>query len=965
MTFANGSSNFSEQPHSSVAFQSKLTPLANEFRPGSSVHETIENDSKNLGAIRKEYQNKNKRVYNDRRYNNNDNSYSRNRTFYPNQQFNQKGGDDTDNQSYSRNRDVEKNNVRKEYNIRVNRPNGYYKSNNSRNYRNPNKDYYDYDTRNTDNERWKRNGMGETSSYDKKKYDYEKKKVSSEGSFDKKKSELKNLKKKLDAASQRERLEQLIIRRLLECLVCCEKLRHTDQIWSCKQCYHILHLNCTIRWAQSSKLESGWRCPACQNVYQDVPKEYRCYCEKQGNPSLDPGGIPHSCGAICGRKGRSCSHNCTLVCHPGPCPDCSVTVPKYCGCGATKPIVKCSSNVPITCQKLCNKILNCDIHKCDSKCHEGDCQPCTNVLKQECYCGKEGRKVECTKDANGEDRYECGEPCDKLLSCLNHKCQRNCHSGPCSACTKSPSKIHTCPCGQTELVQVRKSCLDPIPCCDKICSKKLNCGQPSVPHLCKLLCHSGACTPCPGTTLIRCRCGHMDKEILCTELTTKADDARCEKKCVKKRLCGKHKCNQFCCIEIDHICPLPCNRPLSCGLHRCIEPCHKGRCQPCWRTSFEELYCECGSSVLYPPVACGTRPPPCEQICSRTRTCEHEALHSCHPGPCPPCTVLTKRWCHGKHEQRSTIPCHQSNFSCGLACGKNMSCGKHKCQQPCHEGSCRMPCNQPCMETRNECGHPCNQPCHPPPCPETSCKQTVQVTCPCGLRKSSRVCVDLIGEYQMIDMSQLAFKMEQMQMGQRVDVTDLGSLKKGPLKILECNDECRLVERNRRLAIGLQIRNPDLSAKLTPRYSEYMRSWAKKDPKFCQQIHDKLSELVQLAKQSKQKSRAYSFETMNRDKRHFVHEYCEHFGCDSAAYDPEPNRNVVATAYKDKSWLPSYSLLEIIQRESGQRKVPGPQQLGKGIAAKSETVSLKLPGRIPRPATPPGEYVDYFNNPPE
>lgn len=182
---------------------------------------------------------------------------------------------------------------------------------------------------------------------------------------------------------------------------------------------------------------------------------------------------------------------------------------------------------------------------------------------------------------------------------------------------------------------------------------------------------------------------------------------------------------------------------------------------------------------------------------------------------------------------------------------------------------------------------------------------------------------------------------------------------------LECNEECRLVERNRRLAIGLQIRNPDLNAKLTPRYSDYMRNWAKKDPKFCQYVHEKLTELVQLAKQSKQRSRSLSFEIMNRDKRHFVHEYCEHFGCESAAYDPEPNRNVVATALKDKSWLPSYSLLEVIQRENGQRKVPGPQQLEKVTASRSEAVSLKLPGRIPRPATPPGEYVDYFNNPPE
>lgn len=52
--------------------------------------------------------------------------------------------------------------------------------------------------------------------------------------------------------------------------------------------------------------------------------------------------------------------------------------------------------------------------------------------------------------------------------------------------------------------------------------------------------------------------------------------------------------------------------------------------------------------------------------------------------------------------------------------------------------------------------------------------------------------------------------------------------------------------------------------------------------------------------QSKQKSRSYSFDSMNREKRHFIHEYCEHFGCESVAYDQEPKRNVVATALKDK-----------------------------------------------------------------
>lgn len=162
------------------------------------------------------------------------------------------------------------------------------------------------------------------------------------------------------------------------------------------------------------------------------------------------------------------------------------------------------------------------------------------------------------------------------------------------------------------------------------------------------------------------------------------------------------------------------------------------------------------------------------------------------------------------------------------------------------------------------------------------------------------------------------------------------------------------MERNRRLAIGLQIINPDISQKLTPKFSDFMKLWAKKDPHFCQKIHDKLTDLVQLAQQSKQKSRSYSFDSMNRDKRHFIHEYCEHFGVESAAYDAEPNRNVVATAIRDKSWLPSMSLLEAIQRKNGQRKVPGPIPVGiTSSIGKSETVSLKLPSRTNKSVSSP------------
>lgn len=66
---------------------------------------------------------------------------------------------------------------------------------------------------------------------------------------------------------------------------------------------------------------------------------------------------------------------------------------------------------------------------------------------------------------------------------------------------------------------------------------------------------------------------------------------------------------------------------------------------------------------------------------------------------------------------------------------------------------------------------------------------------------------------------------------------------------LECTSECAKLERNRRIALALQIRNPDLSPNVTPRYSDFMKEFAKKDASFCSYVHEKLAELVTNAKQ--------------------------------------------------------------------------------------------------------------------
>ncbi|XP_014226948.1 protein shuttle craft-like [Trichogramma pretiosum] len=770
--------------------------------------------------------------------------------------------------------------------------------------------------------------------------------------------------------SQRERLTEQLNRGNLECLVCCDSIRQTDYVWSCYNCYHVLHLKCVQKWAKSSQDDSGWRCPACQNVTTSVPSEYRCFCGKEKNPDWNRRDVAHSCGEMCSRS-NGCVHKCTLLCHPGSCPPCTVRVSKLCGCERTTQTQICSTALLVQCSETCDKVLNCMVHKCEKQCHHGSCDECKKHIDQECFCGKNNRTQVCIP--NLSSNYSCGDICSKLLDCGNHKCSNICHSGSCEPCKLKPESVTHCCCGQTPISTERKSCLDPVPTCDKVCCRIFKCGTPSNPHFCPENCHTGDCPKCKLSTTCKCRCGFMDKDIPCEELSARSGDVRCNKKCTKKRSCGKHKCNQMCCIDIDHICPLPCSKTLSCGKHKCEQTCHKGFCQPCWRSSFTELYCECGKAVIFPPVPCGTRRPACKEPCSRTHDCDHQVLHPCNSDSvCPPCSVLTQKWCHGKHELRKAVPCHVKELSCGLPCGKPIPCNRHKCIQKCHSGPCATECTQPCQEIRKMCGHICAAPCHEGDCPDTPCKVMVKVTCQCGHRTMTRQCAENSRDYQRIASGMLASKMADVQLGHSIDLEEVfgqGSKKQNQLKTLECNDECKVIERNRRLTLGLQIVNPDLSGKLMPKYSDYMKQWAKKDAAFCNMVHDKLTELVQLAKSSKQKSRSYSFEVMNRDKRQFVHEMCDHFGCESQAYDQEPKRNVVATAVKEKCWLPSYSLVELVRRENGQRKVPGPM-LNKLLASERSMGSLQLNTKSLRtsaPTTPispsrsPEPEIDYFN----
>jgi len=58
------------------------------------------------------------------------------------------------------------------------------------------------------------------------------------------------------------------------------------------------------------------------------------------------------------------------------------------------------------------------------------------------------------------------------------------------------------------------------------------------------------------------------------------------------------------------------------------------------------------------------------------------------------------------------------------------------------------------------------------------------------------------------------------------------------------------MERNQRLALALEIKNPDLSSKLgNPTYSQFLKDYARQNPTFVANAEKALSELVTSANQ--------------------------------------------------------------------------------------------------------------------
>lgn len=228
-------------------------------------------------------------------------------------------------------------------------------------------------------------------------------------------------------------------------------------------------------------------------------------------------------------------------------------------------------------------------------------------------------------------------------------------------------------------------------------------------------------------------------------------------------------------------------------------------------------------------------------------------------------------------------PCWLADVRCGEVCGRKLKCGSHFCRKLCHKpGDCEdagKVCQQACGKAKKICGHACEETCHAPyACREDKpCPHKFFITCDCQHLKLEMRC--------------------------NASRTSEGNSK----KTLACDEECARLERNRKLALALNI-DPDAhkddhipySTDTLKMFQENVK-WAKVQERefrvFANDEHDK----------------RLRFKPMQPHQRAFLHALAEDYELDSESMDPEPHRHVAIFKTPRFVTAPTKTLAECVK----------------------------------------------------
>ncbi|AMD20523.1 HDL221Cp [Eremothecium sinecaudum] len=314
--------------------------------------------------------------------------------------------------------------------------------------------------------------------------------------------------------------------------------------------------------------------------------------------------------------------------------------------------------------KAIQEIKNGFLYQClictveiDAKCAMYACPKCYRIFDYECI--QEWALTSTAKRADG------------LWKCPN------CYHPS----RKVPRKNrHTCWCGKQ--VNQEPNLLNPNSCGQ-------TCNANICKHGCSKICHIGPHPPCMVYVTVKCKCGKNSAKVHCSEVKAGYKNYRCEEEC---------------------------GRTLPCGIHKCKSICHRGRCGPCTATIKGPIKCYCGSEeakkMLCKNVDIISRTKSrkgkswvasfaCKNLTEVQYDCkEHTYQNKCAPPssqklPCPYSPKLCRSCPCGKTSLKGFEPrkkCTDPIPTCTNICGKDLSCGKHKCPLKCHTSKCMDPC---------------------------------------------------------------------------------------------------------------------------------------------------------------------------------------------------------------------------------------------------------------------------------
>lgn len=395
-------------------------------------------------------------------------------------------------------------------------------------------------------------------------------------------------------------MKELILNKY-NCSICINLISKDCNVWFCKNCYVLFHSYCIRNWNNTllKKKEDKDRefyCPACRKIEKNKKLEYYCFCEKNINQEYNTG-LPHSCGNVCKRSTFfNCSHVCSIVCHPGPCPSCIYKLRLLsCSCDKNRYMISCGSKKILKiCKNVCGRILNCKNHLCKKSCHFMFCNTCH--IKHEFSTSKKRNLLKCRNEfrINNMSKGVFIKKFDlnyfKNINMLQH-----------CGCNRLSSKYF----------KRRRRFFFVLPTCDKVCDQKLRCKK----HKCILNCHEDFCLECVEMTELKCRCLKVYKKITCFEAKDIDNILFCKKICGKYLKCRKHRCTKICCPKKskfsykNHICFERCFKILNCNVHICDNLCHQGKCKPCKILLLNGLSCFCGFTQKKKKLICGFNVP--------------------------------------------------------------------------------------------------------------------------------------------------------------------------------------------------------------------------------------------------------------------------------------------------------------------------------------------------------------------